>query len=122
MLPLMAIRVALLSENAGLADAITRALAGDHELRTVPFAAVEPLDVVVATPDACPPCRCAELVRRSLRVILLCALPSTREEAAYRDAGALACLPMTGGLSALREALLWASSGQPPPAASPGWC
>ena len=122
MLPLMAIRVALLSQNVGLADVITRALAGDDDLCTVPFAAVQPLDVIVATPDACTPCRCAELVRRSLRVILLCALPNKREEAAYREAGAVACVPMTGGLSTLREVLLLASNDQSPPARSPGWC
>lgn len=113
----MAIRVGVLSRNPVLSEAISWVLGGDPALRPVPFPGDEAPDVVVATPDACSPCHCAELTRDSLRVILLCALPTPRQEAAYRSAGASAYLPMTGGLGALREALVTACTVPPPPEA-----
>jgi len=61
--------------------------------------------VVVATSPACKPDECAELVNRGLSVIVLAPVPSAKEEARYRSAGASAYLPMVINLTPLFAAV-----------------
>lgn len=64
-----------------------------------------PGDVVVMTCDSGAVERCADLTRHDVRVILVAAIPSEEEEAAFRRAGAEGYLPMSLDLHPLLDAV-----------------
>jgi len=77
--------------------------------------AAAPDDIVLVPERECPPARCQVLARQGARIIILSALPSDRQRAAYARAGADAYVT----LSTDPTALIGAVSQQPTGALAP---
>jgi hypothetical protein len=102
------ITVCVRAIDGGLESALVRTLADAFSESAALVCGLEPAchgDIVVTTETASSPANVSDMTEKGERVVVLAAFPNEVDEAAYRQAGASAYLPMVAEVAPLIAAV-----------------